>query len=51
MLFRSPPLLLAQLVPLPAELQYRFLENAIVLIDIDAYLIVDVISNVFKRGT
>ena len=46
-----PPLLLAQLVPLPAELQYRFLENAIVLIDIDAYLIVDVISNVFKRGT
>lgn len=41
-----PPRLLAQLRPLPETLQYRFLGRALVLIDIDTGLIVDVIDGV-----
>jgi len=45
----TPPLLLRQLEPLPPELQYRFLEDAMILLDVDAGLIVDVIPNVLGR--
>ena len=40
-----PPLLLLQLPALPAELEYRFLGNALILLDVDANLIVDFIPN------
>jgi hypothetical protein len=44
-----PPLLLARLAPLPPELQYRFLEDALILIDVDTNLIIDVIPNALGR--
>ena len=44
-----PALLLAQFEPLPPELQYRFLANALILLDIDTALIVDFIPNAFQR--
>lgn len=44
-----PRLLLQQLDPLPPELQYRFLSNALILLDIDTALIIDFIPNVFRR--
>jgi hypothetical protein len=44
-----PPSLLRQFEPLPPELQYRFLSNALILLDIDAALIVDFIPNAFER--
>lgn len=44
-----PPSLLRQLDPLPPELQYRFLSNALILLDIDTALIVDFIPNAFER--
>ena len=40
-----PPLLLTQLPPLPPELQYRFLGRALILLDADANLIVDVVPD------
>lgn len=46
-----PALLLQQLEPLPPELQYRFLSNALILLDIDTALIVDFIPNAFQRGS
>jgi hypothetical protein len=46
-----PPLLLQQLEPLPPELQYRFLGNALILLDVDTRLIVDVVSNAFRKTT
>jgi len=46
----TPPLLLRELAPLPPELQYRFLEDALILLDVDAGLVVDVIPNVLGRG-
>ena len=45
----TPPLLLRQLSPLPPELHYRFLEDAMILLDVDAGLIVDVIPDVLGR--
>jgi hypothetical protein len=44
-----PPSLLQQFEPLPPELQYRFLSNALILLDIDTALIVDFIPNAFER--
>jgi hypothetical protein len=44
-----PPSLLRALEPLPQELQYRFLSNALILLDIDTALIVDFIPNAFER--
>jgi hypothetical protein len=46
-----PPLLLQQLEPLPPELQYRFLASALILLDIDTHLIVDLIPNALQRST
>jgi len=46
-----PALLLAQFEPLPPELQYRFLANALILLDIDTSLIVDFIPNAFQRSS
>jgi hypothetical protein len=43
-----PPLLLMQLVPLPPELQYRFLGDAIIMLDVDASLIVDVVPHALR---
>lgn len=43
-----PALLLMKLVPLPAELQYRFLDDALILLDIETDLIVDAIPGVLK---
>ena len=40
-----PPLLLLQLPPLPAGLEYRFLGNAVILLDVDANLVVDFVPN------
>jgi hypothetical protein len=45
-----PPLLLQQFDPLPPELQYRFLANSLILLDIDTALIVDFIPNAFDRS-
>jgi hypothetical protein len=44
-----PSLLLQQLDPLPPELQYRFLADALILLDIDTALIIDVIPDVLRR--
>src|SRR5438105_4120674 len=44
-----PPSLLQQFDPLPPELQYRFLSNALILLDMDTALIVDYIPNAFER--
>ena len=46
-----PPSLLQQFEPLPPELQYRFLSDALILLDIDTALIVDVIPNAFQRSS
>ena len=46
-----PPSLLQQFEPLPSELQYRLLSNALILLDIDTALIVDVIPNAFQRSS
>jgi hypothetical protein len=46
-----PPSLLRQFEPLPPELQYRFLSNALILLDIDAALIVDFVPNAFERAS
>ena len=46
-----PASLLQQFEPLPPELQYRFLANALILLDIDTSLIVDFIPNAFQRGS
>jgi hypothetical protein len=39
------PAMLAALPALPAELQYRFVDRELVLIDIDASLVVDVLPD------
>src|SRR3954470_23588147 len=46
-----PPRLLLQLEPLPPELQYRFLENALILLDVEANVIVDFIPNAIRRSS
>ena len=46
-----PPSLLREFEPLPPELQYRFLSNALILLDIDTALIVDFIPNAFDRSS
>ncbi|MEO8680645.1 MAG: hypothetical protein ABI665_16455 [Vicinamibacterales bacterium] len=46
-----PPSLLRRLEPLPPELQYRFLANALILLDIDTGLIVDFIPDAFQRSS
>jgi hypothetical protein len=45
-----PPRLLMQLVALPPELQYRFLGDAIILLDVDASLVVDVVPHALRRS-
>jgi hypothetical protein len=45
-----PPSLLQRFDPLPAELQYRFLGNSLILLDIDTLLIVDFIPDAFARS-
>ena len=45
-----PPLLLQQLEPLPQALQYRFLANHLILLDIDTALIVDFVANALPRS-
>jgi hypothetical protein len=39
------PAILASLVPLPAELEYRFVDRDLVLLDVGANLIVDILEN------
>ena len=46
-----PPSLLQQLDLLPPELQYRFLGSALILLDVDTALIVDVIPDAFERSS
>jgi hypothetical protein len=45
------PDLLAELPPLPPGLQYRFMNRALVLLDIDANLIVDVVPDAIPTTT
>jgi hypothetical protein len=40
-----PPMLLAQLPRLPEEVEYRFFDRHLILLDVDANLIVDYIPN------
>jgi hypothetical protein len=44
-----PPALLLRLPPLPPELQYRFLDSSLVLLDVEAGLIVDVVPTALPR--
>jgi hypothetical protein len=46
-----PPLLLQQLAPLPPELQYRFLGTALVVLDVDTSIVVDVVPHVINGTT
>jgi hypothetical protein len=46
----TPPAVLAVLPPLPEELQYRFVGADLVLVDIEANLIVDVLTGVLDSG-
>ena len=43
------PLLLTRFLVLPPELQYRFLDRALILLDVDANLIVDFIPRALPR--
>lgn len=45
-----PPALIQVLPPLPDSLQYRFVRSTLVLIDIDANLIVDVLPRALTEG-
>jgi hypothetical protein len=47
----TPACVLAVLPALPEELQYRFVGSALVLVDIDANLIVDVLPDVLGRAS
>ena len=44
-----PPALLEHLFPLPPALQYRFLKDAVILLDVDANIIVDAVPNVLRE--
>lgn len=44
-----PPQVLEWLPKLPKELEYRFIANRLVLLDVDAHLIIDVIENALPR--
>ena len=44
-----PPCVIAALPPLPAGLEYRFARTALVLVDVDANLIVDILSEVLRE--
>jgi hypothetical protein len=46
-----PPLLLQQLAPLPPELQYRFLGTALIVLDADTAIVVDVVPHVIDGRT
>jgi hypothetical protein len=41
-----PPRLLKNLYPLPPDLEYRFIDRHLVLLDIDAHIIVDIVRDV-----
>ncbi len=41
-----PPRLLKSLYPLPPDLEYRFIDRHLVLLDIDAHIIVDIVRDV-----
>ena len=45
----TPACVIATLPPLPSELQYRFIGDDLALVDVDAWLIVDVLPEVFAR--
>jgi hypothetical protein len=44
-----PPALLLRLPPLAPELQYRFIGRTLILLDVDANLVVDVLPDVLPR--
>jgi hypothetical protein len=44
-----PPALLLRLPPLAPELQYRFIGRTLILLDVDASLVVDVLSDALPR--
>jgi hypothetical protein len=41
-----PPRILKSLYPLPADLEYRFIDRHLVLLDIDAHMVVDIVRDV-----
>lgn len=45
-----PPRLLTSLYPLPAGLEYRFLDRHLVLLDVDAEIVVDLVRNVIPSS-
>jgi hypothetical protein len=44
-----PPQILKELPPLPEELEYRFIQNALILLDVHAHIIVDYLSAAVPR--
>lgn len=44
-----PPCVIAALPPLPAGLEYRFARTALVLVDVDANLVVDILPEVLRE--
>ena len=44
-----PPALLLRLPPLAPELQYRFIGRTLILLDVDANLVVDVLPDALPR--
>lgn len=45
-----PPMLLDRLPALPVEVQYRFIGRNLVLVDLDANLVVDILPDALPRG-
>jgi len=44
-----PPQILKALPPLPAEIEYRFIQTSLILLDLDAHIIVDYLTGAVPR--
>jgi hypothetical protein len=44
-----PPQILKALPPLPQELEYRFIQSSLILLDVDAHIIVDYLTGAVPR--
>ena len=44
-----PPQILQALPPLPQELEYRFIETSLILLDVQAHIIVDYLTGAVPR--
>jgi len=44
-----PPQILKALPPLPEELEYRFIQNSLILLDVHAHIIVDYLTAAVPR--